>query len=50
MNVCSYCDYPTNDYTWKRQRIICRRCWELECHDEVMKSSSPGNRNSGEEE
>ena len=29
MNICSSCDYPTTNYTWLRQRIVCRRCWEL---------------------
>ncbi len=52
MNICSSCDYPTTDYTWIRQRIVCRRCWELMGRDEVMVINhiSPGCKLNGEEE
>ena len=45
--LCSSCKEPTNNYTWLRQRIICRHCWEIKCHDEVMMIPHSG---SGEEE
>ncbi len=42
MSVCSSCGSYTNDYTWLRQRIICRTCWEISGHDQVMVVSHSG--------
>lgn len=36
MQVCTSCEYPTNDYTYMRQRIVCRRCWELMGYSQSM--------------
>lgn len=36
MNVCTSCEYPTNDWTYVRQRIVCRRCWELMGYSQSM--------------
>jgi len=50
MNICFSCDYPTSDFTYIRQRIICRRCWELMGRDEVIVFTESAGRNFGEEE
>jgi transcription initiation factor TFIIIB Brf1 subunit/transcription initiation factor TFIIB len=33
--VCTECDWLTGNWTYVRQRIVCRRCWELMGRDPV---------------
>lgn len=44
--VCSDCDWLSDDWTYVRQRIVCRRCWELMGRDQVQVIPHSG----GEEE
>ena len=44
--VCSDCDWLSDDWTYVRQRIVCRRCWEFMGRDQVQVIP----HSSGEEE